>query len=145
MALVLFRSHLRCFSLPCGLGDARGFLSGTWWGTESVLNWDVEEKLTKRLIYRGVAKPREPRDSKYPGVANSGKPRPLVGLRDNRRKPCNWSLGTVTATEAEPGQGWSWRGTCAACTAAPSSERTGIKTPASLSSRLPFPAKPPID
>lgn len=60
MALVLFRSHLGCFSLSCGLGDARGFLSGTWWGTESILNWDVEEKLTKGLIYRGVARPREP-------------------------------------------------------------------------------------
>lgn len=66
MALVLFRSCSGCFSLSYSLGDAWGFLSGTWQGTESTLSEDVEEKLRKGLLYRGVARPREPRDSKVP-------------------------------------------------------------------------------
>lgn len=83
-----------CFkSLSCDLGDAPGFLSGSWQGTEATRSWDVEEKLTKERTYRGVDRPREPRGGGAPGGCHSGKRAHCWALKGRQRETVFLELG----------------------------------------------------
>ena len=80
MTFVLIRSCFRPFLLSCGLGEAKGSLSGSWQGRKEGTPSGVL-KLMEGLIYRGLGRPRQPGMLQHPGVARSRKPRPLPGLK----------------------------------------------------------------